>query len=97
MLERRPSGGMWADMWQVPTVEASRVLPVGAVRSGLSASVTQLKKVSSFEFGTTHRLITFCVYTARSRQRRGLWRCADDLGDLPMSNAQRRVLDRAIC
>ncbi len=97
LLERRPSSGMWADMWQVPTVEAGRVLPVGAVRAGLSASVTQLKKVASFEFGTTHRLITFCVYTARSRQRRGVWRCADDLGDLPMSNAQRRVLARAIC
>jgi len=87
-------------MWQVPTVEAARALSVDAVRSGVSgsaSSVTELKKVASFEFGTTHRLITFCVYTARSRQRRGVWRCADDLGDLPMSNAQRRVLARAIC
>ena len=100
LLERRPSSGMWADMWQVPTVEAARALSVDAVRSGVSgsaSSVTELKKVASFEFGTTHRLITFCVYTARSRQRRGVWRCADDLSDLPMSNAQRRVLARAIC
>ena len=70
------------------------MLPAAGVRSGVSgsASVTELKQVASFEFGTTHRLITFCVYTARSRQRRGVWRLADDFGDLPMSNAQRRVL-----
>jgi len=87
-------------MWQVPTVESSGVLSERAVRAGVAgaaSSITELKKVASFEFGTTHRLITFCVYTARSRQRRGVWRAADDLADLPMSNAQRRVLARAIC
>ncbi len=93
LLERRGAEGMWARMWQVPTVEGGRALGVARVEKGVAAGVTGLKKIGKFEYGTTHRDITFHVFTARSRQRRGTWRRVDDVGDLPMSNAQKRVLE----
>ncbi len=92
LFERRPSNGMWSRLWQVPTVEAGRALGPGEIKGKLSAPVTELKKQAAFEYGTTHRLITFHVYTASSRQRKGVWRRPQETGDLPMSNAQRRVL-----
>jgi adenine-specific DNA glycosylase len=57
--------------------------------------VSDFRECARFVHNTTHRHITFHVYTARSRQRKGIWRRVGDLDDLPMSNAQRKVLEVA--
>ena len=92
LLQQRASRGMWAHMWQVPTIEVHRPLRQADVRHALPVPVSNLIPRGAFDHQTTHRRITFHVYTAASRVRRGVWRRMDDLDDLPMSNAQRRVL-----
>ena len=93
LLEKRPDNGLWSSMWQVPTIEADRALRPAELRRRLAVTVVGLRKEGTFEHGTTHRLITFHVFAAKSRSRGGTWRRLDDVADLPMSNAQKRVLD----
>jgi A/G-specific adenine glycosylase len=100
LLERRSDNGMWSNMWQVPTIEAGRPLGSSELTGALPGRVTGLKKQVTFVHQTTHRHITFHVYTALGHAalsprhpRNGRWRRADDVDDLPMSNAQRRVLE----
>ncbi len=92
LLERRTSKGMWSRMWQAPTIEADSPLRPEDLKAALPVRVYQLTKLARFEHQTTHRRITFHVYTAKSRARRGVWRHPEDIADLPISNAQRRVL-----
>ena len=92
LLERRTSNGMWSRMWQAPTIEADSPLRFEEVKAALPVRVYQMMKRAHFEHQTTHRRITFHVYTAKSRARRGIWRRPEDIADLPISNAQRRVL-----
>jgi hypothetical protein len=63
-----------------------------SIASSLALRVSDLRKHGEFAHATTHRRIRFHVYSAFSRSRAGSWRSVDDLADLPMSNAQRRVL-----
>ncbi len=95
LLEQRPANGMWSRLWQVPTIEATKRLRSSAVKDALRVPVTGLTRRGSFEHQTTHRRITFHVFTAGSRWGKGRWRRLDDTTDLPMSNAQRKVLARA--
>lgn len=92
LLERRTSKGMWSQMWQAPTIETTKPLRDETVEAALPVRVDRLTKRGRFKHQTTHRRITFHVYTARSRARRGVWRHFENIDELPMSNAQRRVL-----
>jgi A/G-specific adenine glycosylase len=98
LLEQRPATGLWAGMWQAPTIESDRALPEAEIRRALPVSIVGLRRLGVFEHHTTHRRITFHVFAARirgqagRRGRRDEWRTIEELGDLPMSNAQRRVL-----
>ena len=96
LLEKRPDNGLWSSMWQVPTIEADRALRPAELRRRLAVTVVGLRKEGTFEHGTTHRLITFHVFAAKSRSRGGTWRRLDDVADLPMSNAQKKVLEVAL-
>jgi hypothetical protein len=78
----------------VPTVESGRPLAIHEIKRKLPA-VSGFRECAKFVHNTTHRHITFHVYTARSRQRKGVWRRVGDTDDLPMSNAQRKVLAAA--
>lgn len=93
LLERRAATGLWADLWQPPTVEATRRLPAPLVAARLAMPVTDIRRVGSFEHLTTHRRVRFHVFTAHTRARRGVWRHPDKTSDLPMSNAHRRILE----
>ncbi len=105
LLERRPTNGLWSRMWQVPTIESERALRPAEIRRRLAIAVDGLRRHATFEHHTTHRRITFHVYAgeerrsdeATKRRREGrngsVWRRPDDVGDLPMSNAQRRILE----
>lgn len=97
LLEQRPARGMWSSMWQVPTVEAEEPLGPAALARALPVPVRDLRNCGSFEHSTTHRSIRFHVYAAKATARRnepvrGTWRRPDGMDELPMSNAQRRVL-----
>ena len=90
------SGGMWRSMWQVPTIESPRPLTVIEIERELPIKVDQLIKISAFEHRTTHRRILFHVYHARSRNRKGGWRQSREISSLPMSNAQRRIIQLSL-
>jgi A/G-specific adenine glycosylase len=92
LVEQRPARGMWSSMWQVPTVEAEKPLRPAAVLRSLRQPLRRLARQGSFEHNTTHRGITFHVYTATTTARSGTWRLLGAIDDLPMSNAQRKVL-----
>lgn len=92
LFEQRPAGGLWARMWQTPTIEAGRRLAPGQVETRIPFAVTGLDRRAAFDHVTTHRRVRFHVYAARTRIRTGTWRRPDEIADLPMSNAQRRVL-----
>jgi len=108
LVEQRPSRGMWSRMWQTPTIEAGRALSTRSVASGLRVSVRGLSRIDSFAHVTTHRTITFHVYSAMlaeamsareancGRAKAGLaW--IDPAGEArgtrrPMSVPQRRIM-----
>jgi A/G-specific adenine glycosylase len=92
LLEQRPATGLWSRMWQPPTVEADRPLDPDEVSADLGFNITRLSPCGGFEHQTTHRRVVFHLFAARTRIRRGVWRRPDDIDDLPMSNAHRRVL-----
>ena len=97
LLEQRPDDGMWAGLWQAPTVEAARPVDVDQIAHGLPPdAIATLRRCGEFVHKTTHRLIRFHVYRAVSRSRRGPWLAFAALQRLPMSSAQRRVLAMAL-
>jgi A/G-specific adenine glycosylase len=76
VLVRRPAKGLWAGLWQVPTVESgvSEAAPsVARVRRvlGLPAGCT-LRQAERFTFATTHREVEFVVYATSGRVGPGL-------------------------
>jgi A/G-specific adenine glycosylase len=95
LLQQRPATGLWGAMWQVPTVEAASALSEAEIVAALAPRVTGLTRRGEFVHQTTHRRVAFHVYGGRTRARRGVWRARGELDDLPMSNAQRRVLEVA--
>ncbi|MBI2761577.1 MAG: A/G-specific adenine glycosylase [Chloroflexi bacterium] len=118
LLEQRPPGGMWASMWQCPTLESARraggadvpsarataapapgsftVADIAAFARLRGATGTP-RRVGAFTHKTTHRTVRFTVYRAKAvacvRKSAGrVWRAPDDLADLGMSNAAKRVI-----
>lgn len=89
-------GAMWGGMWQTPTIESDTALTPRAIRARLSIEVESLVRRGEFVHQTTHRRITFHVFAARTRARRGTWRAPGDVRDLPMSNPQRRIVSMAM-
>ena len=92
LVRQRPSAGMWAAMWETPTIESDQPLALADVRKRLGVAVQRISKQEAFIHQTTHRRITFHIYCATSRSGRGDWKSIDQIMQLPMSNAQRRVL-----
>lgn len=93
--EMSPNGRMWESMWQAPTIESDKRLSEVEIRSALPVRVADLAQAEGFDHHTSHRRIRFHVYRARARLRQtegGTWRTPDALRRLPMSAAQRRIL-----
>jgi A/G-specific adenine glycosylase len=96
LVEQRPSAGMWSNMWQVPTIEAtSPIEPREVVSTLRSKAIRNVRKIATFRHLTTHRRITFHVYCATGELTRGTWRNSRGLETLPMSSPQRRIVDMA--
>jgi A/G-specific adenine glycosylase len=101
LVERRPSTGLWAGLWQALTIESEKPLSERNVRAQLALpkSIT-LQRRDDFVFQTTHRDITFRVFVGEVREsdvpqaadiiRRVVTR--EELASLGMSSPMRRIL-----
>ena len=101
LVERRPSTGLWAGLWQAPTIESEKPLSEREVRSQLALpkSLT-LQRRDDFVFQTTHRDITFRAFVGEVREsdvpqaadiiRRVVTR--EELASLGMSSPMRKIL-----
>lgn len=102
LLEQRQPEGMWAGLWQAPTLEraiamdeeaceemAAELCAASGVRKGAV-------RTQQFMHVTTHRDVQFVVYEAELGDREAtqgrVWASRDQMEGLGMSNAQRRVL-----
>jgi A/G-specific adenine glycosylase len=91
-FEQRSEQGLWAGMWQVPTLESPIEMSEESVTSQLCIS-TQLKKIGSFKHILSHRVISFNIFTCNiNREKRFSWFKSDALDELPLSNAQQKAL-----
>lgn len=95
LLEQRPSTGMWASMFQAPTLERDdRMSTHSEVATHLGVDSKSLEELSSFTHITTHRVVEFVVYRA-DRVDSGAnqsYRTIKSLDQVAISNAQRKAL-----
>lgn len=95
LLEQRPSAGLWASLWQVPTVERDDRSPM-ADELMLAIGLASVRRAGSFTHITTHRKVRIDVWEgalpARSKPTRGAWFAPSELEHLGISNAQKRIL-----
>lgn len=98
LLEQRPDRGLWAGLWQPPSLEASRRRPdPESLLETLSLPATPLRLVRTVRRTLTHREVSFRVWTGawpgRARPARGQWFDSDALP--AMSSAHATVLQAA--
>lgn len=96
LLERRGERGLWSGLWQPPTVEDARRLPAAEVARRVG--VGSLSARGELEHRTSHRDVTFVVFTARGgRAADGrTWVDRSRLADFPLSNPMRTVAAEAL-
>lgn len=95
LLEQRSTAGMWAGLWQAPTLESDAPIRSAQLRRAFPAfAKTKLRKIASFTHQTTHRQVEFTVYEADRIETNppGAWTPWVHLARLGLGNAQRRVL-----
>jgi A/G-specific adenine glycosylase len=99
LIEQRPRKGMWAGMWQAPTVEMVRPVERRALAASIGLGAGEFSSVGAFVHQTTHRELRFEVFRARVAMRtkvaRGDWTSAGDLEGLAFSSAQRKAMSLA--
>ncbi len=97
LFEQRPSRGLWAGLWQLPTREAPARAGDGVgdwLKEHCGLSARRIVRVGKFTQQLTHRRVTFVVWRGQvQRTSRGrTWRALNDLDDLPLANPQRRAV-----
>lgn len=102
LLVKRPSTGMWANMWQVPTLESTKAITSAMCRRFLKESISvnvslkALTSAGSFVHETTHRRMSFTSWrvglAAEAEPVGGTWVDLDSLASHALSNAQQRVV-----
>ena len=97
VVEQRGDDGMWAGMWQAPTIErADRPPTATEVGRAVGVPAKTLKRSETFEFLATHRRMVFVVYRVSVAEgytpKRGAFRGRAAIARLGMSSPQRRVL-----
>jgi A/G-specific adenine glycosylase len=96
LVEQRPARGLWAGMWQAPTIESDAPLDRATILKWLSPTVASINEVGAFIHLTTHREVRVRVFSAASASRRGRWIRASERSELPMGQAARRAIDLAL-
>jgi len=97
LLERRADTGMWAGMWQAPTIEREDRFPTRAeLARAVGLRAADLAPRGIFTHATTHRSIECAVFatvgTMPLRPLRGEWVSPASIADRGVSSAQQRVL-----
>jgi A/G-specific adenine glycosylase len=82
LVERRPATGMWASMYQAPTLESPE--PISRERIEEWIGLAGLELVEEFDHGTTHRDVRFAV-----------WRTCEGSGNVSPAYPSRRFAKRA--
>ncbi|MDP7008808.1 MAG: A/G-specific adenine glycosylase [Phycisphaerales bacterium] len=91
-LEQRGMNGLWAGMWQVPTLESPTQLQEPEVLEALEIK-NDVEILGSFEHKLTHRIVTFVVYHSEvNNQDRYVWHTVDELDSVPLATAQKKVI-----
>jgi A/G-specific adenine glycosylase len=93
LVQQRPDTGMWAGMWQAPTIEATE--PPGPARIRTWLGVRAVRQGEQFSHATTHRMVHFHVWHAQPGAAAplvGTWADPDRLAALPLATPQRRIL-----
>ena len=97
LMEQRGDDGIWAGLWQVPTVESDCKLVPSQVRRRCGHTLSGIERVGSFTHVLSHRRIHVHVFRgdaapgARAGERS--WHRRSEIDRLPVSNALKRVLD----
>jgi len=94
LIERRGDAGMWAGLWQAPTVETEGKAPTRAAIAAIAPG-GKPKKVGAFEHLTTHRRFRFTIYEAPAPARRGpdqRWASESQIAELALARPQMRIL-----
>jgi A/G-specific adenine glycosylase len=103
-MEQRPDTGLWAGLWQTPTREVVARGRVGAEAATSPGPWRGARRAGAVDAVLSHRRVRIDVWVAApaasARLRRGpspdwSWVPIGQLGDVPLSNAMRRVLDVA--
>lgn len=91
LLERRGDRGLWAGLWQPPTVEGASRLPPAEFARRVGAR--KLAPRGELEHRTSHRDVTFVLFDATGLGAAGgrAWVARSDLADYPLSNPMRAV------
>lgn len=97
VVEQREGDGMWAGMWQAPTIERADRPPTAAeVGRAVGLAAKKLERLETFEFLATHRRMVFAVYRVSVGEKyvpkRGAFHGRAAIARLGMSSPQRRVL-----
>lgn len=100
LVEQRPSSGMWAGMWQLPTLERETRWPDDAAIRDFAAIrglnlPTPAEPLGTFTHQTTHRIVRFRVLAAspiacNRKSASRTW--VDSFDGLGVSSAQQRAL-----
>jgi A/G-specific adenine glycosylase len=96
LVEQRPTTtGMWAGLWQAPTLESTDAPPTrAALAAKLGLPARTLRKLEAFAHQTTHRDVEFVVYAATTQAAPvGMsLRSRAEIAALGLSNPQSRIL-----
>jgi A/G-specific adenine glycosylase len=94
LLVPRPREGLWAGLWQPPTVEAPRALRAAALAARSPLAVRDVRPAGALRWLTTHRDVRFHLFTAllaAPSEAPGAW--VDPAAPhVPMANAHRAIL-----
>lgn len=94
LVERRGDRGLWAGIWQAPTLE--RASPPRPKTLAGWLGVAPPTRTDAFTHRTTHREVRFSVWLARPipgrRPLRGRWMTGREIARLPLGVPQRRIL-----
>ena len=93
-LEHRDTAGLWAGMWQVPTIESTKKLTKKEIGSHFEAQ-NGLAKIGSFMHTLTHKTIEFNVFECSNSAKKLNWYDSSNLNEFPFANAQKKVLSFA--
>jgi len=96
LLERRPSTGRWAGLWQFPTIESQQFAPIAnEIGRLLGLPITDLREIGQIRHALTHRRYVFTAFVAtaqtmpRSANRK--WIRLEDLNQFPLSCPQLKI------